>query len=197
MPPPFGQGVGWRRSGRSEAPAVTGGSGRKLLAAASAASAKHFAATDGRHAGAEAVTAGADKAAGLESALHVSPRNPDLAPKSRTKTAARPDDHKTDARRYWSAAPESRQRHASGRALTQAVGQCRSPLDVSFAVRQCYSLTKRMPEVAGKTRGETDTDGTERTAWRACRLVLSGVRIEYHDRSPDFPAIELEFKEKA
>lgn len=64
-------------------------SGRKLLAAAGAASAKHLAATNGRRAGAEAVTAGADKAAGLESALHVSPRIMQAAHRGPNKKAAR------------------------------------------------------------------------------------------------------------
>ncbi len=59
--------------------------GRKLRTAASAARTKHLAATDSRRAGAEAVTAGANKAAGLESALHDGPRKSNAAPKDPIK----------------------------------------------------------------------------------------------------------------
>jgi len=45
-------------------------SGRELLAATRAAGGKHLAAADSGRAGAEAMTASADKVAGLEGALH-------------------------------------------------------------------------------------------------------------------------------
>lgn len=98
MPPPKTEAWAGAAWAGACAPAITGGSGRKLRTAAGAAGAEHLAATDGCRAAAEAVTAGANKIARLESALHVSPRKfawprrteHKLAPKDRTKRAAEP-----------------------------------------------------------------------------------------------------------
>ncbi|GAB7552886.1 hypothetical protein NRB_23920 [Novosphingobium sp. 11B] len=94
--------MGWRRLWQELcAPADPGGLGRELGAAASATRAQNLAATDGRGAGTEAVTTGANKVARLESALHVSPR------KSNKKGRPNRTTMEIVGRRYWNDGIES------------------------------------------------------------------------------------------